>query len=104
MLNIRCEAHKMQIFLQRLNPDIAASVIMMKPTDLTDADEAALLAEATTNLRKNKPLDDLKSSVDSFPLAVKLNEEQKASQASVQALQEVPTQPTPTYGAQQQET
>ena len=52
MLNIQDEAHKMQIFLQGLNPDIAASVILMKPTDLNEAEEAALLAEATQKLKK----------------------------------------------------
>ena len=84
MLNINDEFQKMNIYLRGLNPELASTVIMSRPDNLSELENVSLLAESTLKLKKDSTIDELKAAVNSLANSMKDRSSDNAS-ASVQA-------------------
>ncbi len=70
MLKITDESQKMNAFLRGLKPEIASSVILMKPIDYNECENAALLVEATQSFKNDDSIKELRNAVASLTLAL----------------------------------
>ena len=94
MLNIEDESQKLNIYLRGLRPEIASSVILMKPNNLNEAESSAMLAEATANFQKGQPIDELKAAVNSLTQVLK-DHAAEGAQAQVNSVEQRPSSPSP---------
>ena len=99
MLKIQDEGQKLNIFLRGLNPEIAASVILMKPTDINEAENCAILTESSLLLKQSKHDEQLKTAMDTLASVIK-EKSTDNTKANVQSVEKKQTDNTHTNNIQ----